>query len=403
MSEARPRGTSSPGASASSAATSAARSTDPSAGDLWRAARGPLAVAAIVLLGAFVLAAVAGRSGSGRLDPRSVEPSGGRAVAEVLRDQGVQVELVTTTAAVRDAARAGDTVLVVDPGLLVDEQVDAVRATGADLVVIAPMAPATFAPGVSAGEPATPGVRQPACGLGPARRAGTADAGGLSWVVEPGTAAGDALCYAKDGVPSLVRVREGDRSVTLLGDQAPLRNDRLGELGNAALALGLLGANPRLVWYLPSLSDVPTSAQQESFYSLVPDGVWWGLGQLVVAVLLVAAWRARRLGPVVAEPLPVVVRAAETVEGRARLYRRGGARDTAADALRAGVRSRLVPLVSLPVRAEPTAVVDAVAARTRRTASDVAALLYGAAPADDAALVRLAGDLDALEREVRRP
>jgi hypothetical protein len=33
----------------------------------------------------------------------------------------------------------------------------------------------------------------------------------------------------------------------------------------------------------------------------------------------------------------------------------------------------------------------------------VAALLYGAAPADDGALVRLADDLDALEREVRRP
>jgi hypothetical protein len=33
----------------------------------------------------------------------------------------------------------------------------------------------------------------------------------------------------------------------------------------------------------------------------------------------------------------------------------------------------------------------------------VGSLLYGAAPADDAALVRLADDLDALEREVRRP
>jgi hypothetical protein len=48
-------------------------------------------------------------------------------------------------------------------------------------------------------------------------------------------------------------------------------------------------------------------------------------------------------------------------------------------------------------------VVDAVAARTRRAPPDVAALLYGAAPADDAALVRLADDLDALEREVSRP
>jgi len=48
-------------------------------------------------------------------------------------------------------------------------------------------------------------------------------------------------------------------------------------------------------------------------------------------------------------------------------------------------------------------VVDAVASRTRRTPPEVAALLYGAAPPDDAALVRLADDLDALEREVRRP
>ena len=44
-----------------------------------------------------------------------------------------------------------------------------------------------------------------------------------------------------------------------------------------------------------------------------------------------------------------------------------------------------------------------VAARAGRSGPDVAALRYGAAPADDGALVRLADDLDALEREVRRP
>lgn len=383
--------------------STASRSTDPSAAELWRAARGPLAVGLVVLLGALVLAAVAGRPGSGRLDPRAPDPAGSRAVAEVLRDQGVQVDLVTTTAGVRESAGAGDTLLVVDPELLVDEQVDAVLGTGADLVVVAPVAPERFTAAVTAGPDTEPDLRLPACPLGPARRAGAADAGGRTWVLDPGAAGEADLCYARDGRPSLVQVRAGDGSVTLLGNPAPLRNSRFGEEGNAALALGLLGANPRLVWYLPSLADVPPSAQQESFYSLVPEAVWWGLAQLVVAVLLMALWRARRLGPVVVEPLPVVVRAAETVEGRARLYRRGGARDTAADALRGGVRSRLVPLMGLPTLAAPPAVVDAVAARTRRTPPDVAALMYGAAPADDAALVRLADDLDALEREVRRP
>jgi hypothetical protein len=373
----------------------------PTPGVLWRRTRGPVVAVAVVLLGALALAILAGGRGSGRLDPRSPEPSGSRAVAEVLGDQGVEVVLVTTTAGVRGSAAAGDTVLVVDPALLADEQVDAVRATGADLVVVAPAAPERFVATVTAGPGSAPGLRQPGCHLGAARRAGAADVGGQGFEVASGT---DALrCYARDGRPSLVRVPDGGRTVTLVGSATALTNAGLGDEGNAALALGLLGENPRLVWYLPSLADVPAGAQQTSFYSLVPGGVWWALVQLTVAVVLVALWRARRLGPVVAEPLPVVVRASETVEGRARLYRWAGARDTAAEALRAAVRSRTVPALGLPARSAPGAVVDAVAGRTRRPAPDVAALLYGSAPADDAALVRLADDLDALEREVRRP
>lgn len=380
---------------------SAVGSLDRSPAEVWRAARGPVAVGLLVLLGATVVAVFAADQGSGRLDPRSAAPSGSRAVAEMLRDEGVDVELATTTAAVEAAATAGDTVLVVDPALLAPSQVDRVRDTGADLVVVSPPDPARFAPGVSRGPGSAPGVRPPGCTLPAASRAGTADSGGPGWVVEPGTDA--ALCYARAGTPSVVQVATGDRSVTVLGNPAPLTNSRVDDEGNAALALGLLGENPRLVWYLPSLADVPPGAAQDSFYDLVPSGVWWALVQLAVAVLLVALWRARRLGPVVTEPLPVVVRAAETVEGRARLYRRAGARDAASESLRAAQRDRLVPLLGLPPRAEPPAVVDAVARRAGRTPSEVAALLYGAAPADDAALVRLADHLDALEREVRRP
>jgi hypothetical protein len=191
--------------------------------------------------------------------------------------------------------------------------------------------------------------------------------------------------------------------VTLLASGVALTNRRFGEEGNASLALGLLGGHDRLVWYLPSLSDVPATDAQESVYDLVPDGVWWGLVQLGVAVVLLALWRARRLGPVVPEPLPVVVLAAETVEGRARLYRRSRARDTAAESLRGARRVRLGRLLGLPARSAPTALVDAAAARAGRDPGAVAGLLYGAAPADDAALVRLADDLDALDREVRRP
>jgi hypothetical protein len=146
---------------------------------------------------------------------------------------------------------------------------------------------------------------------------------------------------------------------------------------------------------------VPAAAHK-SFYELVPTWVYAALAQLAIAVLLLALWRMRRLGPVVPEPLPVVVRASETVEGRARLYQRARARDKAADALRRATLGRLVPLLGLPRRADPTAVVDALTRRTGRPQRDIGALLYGAAPTDDAGLVRLVAALDALEREVRR-
>jgi hypothetical protein len=124
--------------------------------------------------------------------------------------------------------------------------------------------------------------------------------------------------------------------------------------------------------------------------------------QLVVALFFLAAWRARRLGPVITEPLPVVVRAAETVLGRARLYASARARPTAAAALRSGSRARLAALIHLDSSAEPQVMIVAVAARTGVEPARVAALLYpgggyGAA-GSEAALVRLADDLDRLEQ-----
>ena len=388
-------------APAVAAASGSSASTDPDAGQVWQAVKGPLTVLVVVLLAGLVVALAAGGPAGGRLDPRSAAPSGSRALAQVLGDQGVQVERVTTSAAMAATTGPDDTLLVVDPDLLADSQVEAVRATGADLVVVGAAAPDRYLAGVSA-EPAEPGVRAPGCDLPVAQRAGAVDAGGIAYITDDTKLRAPNLCYASDGRPSLVQVTMNGNLVTLLGPSSPLTNSRLDDEGDAALALGLLGGHDRLVWYLPTAADVPPSAQK-SFYELVPDGVWWALLQVGVAVLLLALWRARRLGAVVIEPLPVAVRAAETEEGRARLYRRNHARGQASESLRAGVRSRLGGALGLPRRADPQALVTAVATRSGWSGADVTALLYGAAPADDAALVQLADRLDALEKEVRRP
>ena len=125
--------------------------------------------------------------------------------------------------------------------------------------------------------------------------------------------------------------------------------------------------------------------------------------QLLLAGIVLAWARGRRLGPVVTEPLPVVVRAAESTQGRARLYRRGRSRDHAATALRRRSLRRASVVLGLPRGSTVDVVAPLVAARTGRSGPDVAVLLAGPPPSDDAALVRLADDLDALDQEVRRP
>jgi hypothetical protein len=375
-------------------------SLDPSRQQLWRAVRGPAFVALAVLATALILAVVGGSGRTGYLDPRAVDPAGSRAVAEVLRDQGVRVELVTTEAALRATARPGDTVLVVFPERVLGPRARRVAETGADLVVVGTGQPHDFVPEVRSTGYAKPGARPADCRLPAALRAGSADTGGRSYAFD-----GDApvaSCYPAGGEATVIQVQLPGHTATFLGNPEPLTNERFDDLGNAALVLGLLGGNDRLLWYLPSFNDLP-AGEAQSFYDLVPDGIWWGLAQGLVALLILMLWRARRLGPVVPESLPVVVRAAETVEGQARLYRRAGARDRAAALLRAGALGRLLPLLRLPRGAAPPAVSDAVAARTRRSSAEIAALLYGAAPADDTALVRLANDLDALNREIRQP
>jgi hypothetical protein len=187
----------------------------------------------------------------------------------------------------------------------------------------------------------------------------------------------------------------------LVGDTEAFSNKRLDEQGNAALALGLLGSSRSVVWLVPAADRVlPGERPISSANELLPDWIVLAAVQLFVALVVLALWRARRLGRVVAEPLPVVVRAAETVEGRGRLYRAAHARDAAGDALRSGARDTLARRVHGGAAPSREVLVSLVGDRSRRGAATVDALLYGPPPADDAALVRLADDLDALIQEV---
>ncbi|MFD8155639.1 MULTISPECIES: DUF4350 domain-containing protein [unclassified Streptomyces] len=393
-------------------ATLPATSASPTARQVWTRTRGIALALVLLLAGAVAIALLRSDARHGELDPRSADPGGSRAVAELLADRGVDTRVVTTLDEAAAATGEDTTLLVAVPDLLTRSQQKRLHKAFADsgnrTVLVAPGSPSVerLAPGVTAA-PATSldAALAPDCALPAARRAGTAETGGRRYTT---THLGADACYPSQRLATLLRLPadQGDGDTVVLGAPDILLNDRLDEQGNASLALQLLGSRPHLVWYLPSLSDASATADDErGFFDLLPSGWLWGTFQLFFAAALAALWRARRLGPLVPEKLPVAIRASETAEGRARLYRKADARDRAADALRSTTRTRLAPLVGVPVTQAqtPEALLPALSSHLHGDGQDLHALLFGPPPSDDAALVALADRLDALEREVRRP
>ncbi|MDX3375344.1 DUF4350 domain-containing protein [Streptomyces sp. ME02-6991-2A] len=402
-------------------------STAPTPQQVWKRARGLLIALLILVIAGVTFAAVRSGANHGHLDPRSADPKGSRAAAELLKARGISVTVATTLDEATTAAGPDTTLLVTGPNLLTPAQQrrlhEATTASTGRTLLIAPgpAAASRLSPGVRT-EPHRPvSVLPPSCAFPAARSAGTADMGGVRYTAPDSTA---TACYPSDGAPSLLILKDrGDGDTVFLGSPDFLHNERLDQQGNASLALQLLGSRPHLVWYLPSLTDPSAtsddgspddndtnsggngeeaSGEESDFLDLIPSGWLWATLQLTLAAVLAAIWRGRRLGPLVLERLPVSIRASESAEGRAGLYRKANARDRAAESLRAAARTRIARLAGVTAREAHTSdvLLPAVSARTT-TGDDLSTLLFGPAPADDAALVLLADHLDALEREVR--
>ena len=389
-----------------------------SAAGAWRRWRAPAVLVGLILLGGTVIALLQARPpATGPLDPRDVSPGGTHALAALLTGQGRPVTRVeTAAAALAQTQRPGAALVITDPGALGPTSLAMLARSPADLLIVAPgrSALGTLAPGVTlaTGERVPVASHAPQCGLLAARLAGPADMGGL---LLRSTVGGTWRCYlaglptahhpvgqaaAGGGFASLVRIQNDGRTVTVLGTSAPLTNANLGRNGNAALALNLLDQDSRVVWLVPAPLISPVPAGRSSPISLIPAPVHLVAAELAVAVVLAAIWRMRRFGPLVFEPLPVVVRAEETVEGHGRLYRSRRARDRAAAALRTAALARITTRIGLPQQTAPEAICQELAGRTGRSADDLQAMLYGPVPHDDAALVTLATDLDSLEGQV---
>ncbi|WP_307858478.1 DUF4350 domain-containing protein [Microbacterium flavescens] len=339
------------------------------------------------------------------LDPESAGPSGTRALVEVLRDRGLEVRVVRDRG---DAAAAltGQTATLVlpDTPALSDEGLQNLADRADDLVLIDPRSRSLdlLIPGADTAGFAGLDRVDPDCDLPDAVRSGPVEPGVV--LVPNGaeeTSAPDvSACYpAGDGYGLLV-APHGDGRAAAVDGTVLFTNDALADDGNAALAINLMGRHPLVVWYQPGLGDTDLTDTDPSLGELTPPWVSPVIVLLLVAGVAAGIWRGRRFGPLVAERLPVTVRASETTEGRARLYAQSRDALHAADQLRIGALGRLGKVLGLGPSASAPEIADAAAARAGIDSGAARRILIDDVPATDAELVALSLQLRHLEDAV---
>lgn len=370
-----------------------------------------IGIATIIVIIATIGLLFAGSiAGTGQpLGPGNPAPEGTKALARVLEQQGVDVTVTDGLDATADAIddAAGTTLLVHDPdAILTEEQWERAADLADTLVLVDPgfEALTVIAPDVYQAGIVDEGTVEAGCGFAPAQTAGTITRGGSGFRTDEDAeqGAGDrglTTCFdSGDDTFSLIRLDEGAKSITVFGATDTLTNGRIVEKGNAALALGLLGSQPALVWYTPGLDDYDDAPATVADFA--PGWVFPVSLTLVLIFIAIAIWRGRRFGPLIVENLPVTVRSSETMLGRARLYERSSARLHAIDTLRIGTIDRLSKLVGLPRLATVDEVVRSVAALSGPQEPQVRMLLVDAIPQNDRHLIELSDQLLLLEGAV---
>lgn len=358
-----------------------------------------VAIAVAVIVFALFIASISFTSpqSRGALDPESAKPSGSLALAEILRDQGVDITVARTRAEVLSTVHDDTTLVMADPYTLSDDAVAELIKPAQHTVFLSSATRLLRILDLGENAPTIAGDLTAQCALDE-----LADVGTITPQRFFTPAAGVTGCYedADGNAGLLVADRAGVRTVLLEGSGL-LSNEHLAENGNAALGLALLAQTEHVVWYVPSFADTDREATStDTLASLTPEWVTPAILLLLLAGVVAVISRGTRFGPLVAETLPVTVRASETMHGRARLTAKASDPAHAAEALRDGSLRRLARRLGLTARSTAVEIADAASDRLRIPRGSLHQLLTGTLPANDQELTDEARRLAELEAAI---
>ena len=216
----------------------------------------------------------------------------------------------------------------------------------------------------------------------------------------------DALgCFAVDDStgqtdPAYAFAQSPDGAI-IFADWRMLSNAGLYDNGTATLALWSLGQSDTVIWFQPDFQFDPDT---DGSLSPVQLPGWARMG-IVWAVIVTGIWlfyRGRRTGPVIVEPLPAEVPAAETTVGRGRMYAKTKQRRHALATLQQASLARLARLLRLGSQSSPDAILNETAVQLNVARTELQQLYIQ--PTDEPTtqqLVAWANQLQDLEHQVR--
>ncbi|NMO03441.1 DUF4350 domain-containing protein [Gordonia sp. TBRC 11910] len=378
-----------------------------------------LGAVALIVVGGIAALAVSAASNklgttSDPLDPDNPGTSGTRALARVIDAHGVHVDVVRNQKQLFAAGRpdANTTVVVTGDSALNSYTAGKLRERvggAARLVLLNPRQSTLteLAPPASTGygydisissvraDCSTPGIAP----------SDVISASSATYVVAPGSSATSCFTLRTSsttgGSNVVVLPANGSRPQVVVASGLQFTNGSIDMFDNAGVAVRMLGGHDRLLWYIPSVKDVPPS-QTAGGPSDIPRAIGPLIALAFVALLAAMVWRGRRFGRLVVEPLPAVVKAIETTQARGRLYHRAGDVPRAGKQLRDHTIRRLTKSLGLPTRTDVTIVIDTAATASGAERAWLAHLLAGPLPGTEDQLLSYANDLSRIEEEVHR-
>lgn len=156
----------------------------------------------------------------------------------------------------------------------------------------------------------------------------------------------------------------------VFADWQMLSNAGLYDNGTATLATWALGQSDTVIWFQPDFSLDPDNDGELSPVQL-PDWVRMGILWAVIVTGIALFYIGRRTGPIITEPLPAEVSAAETTVGRGRLYAKSKHHRHALTVLQQASLARLGRMLQLGPGTAPDAVLAETAAQLHRPVAEL--------------------------------